>query len=41
MRVDLVFAALIVLAAFALIFYAAIDRLMTALVPWDPKRIDR
>jgi putative hydroxymethylpyrimidine transport system permease protein len=41
MRVDLMFAALIVLAAFALLFYAAIDRLMAALVPWDPKRIDR
>jgi putative hydroxymethylpyrimidine transport system permease protein len=41
MRVDLMFAALAVLAAFALAFYALIDKAMALLVPWDPKRTDR
>ncbi|MFM8799426.1 MAG: ABC transporter permease [Tagaea sp.] len=41
MRVDLMFAALTVLAAFALGFYALVDKAMALLVPWDPKRIDR
>ena len=41
MRVDLMFAALAVLAAFALAFYALVDKAMAYLVPWDPKRIDR
>ncbi|MFM7346471.1 MAG: ABC transporter permease [Tagaea sp.] len=41
MRVDLMFAALAVLAAFALAFYALVDKAMALLVPWDPKRIER
>ncbi|MCM0021366.1 MAG: ABC transporter permease [Tagaea sp.] len=41
MRVDLMFAALTVLAVFALAFYALVDKAMALLVPWDPKRIDR
>lgn len=41
MRVDLMFAALAVLAAFAIAFYALVDKAMALLVPWDPKRIDR
>ena len=40
MRVDLMFAALIVLAAFALLFYALVDKAMARLVPWDPRRTD-
>lgn len=40
MRVDLMFAALIVLAVFALLFYALVDKAMARLVPWDPKRTD-
>lgn len=41
MRVDLMFAALAVLATFALAFYALVDKAMALLVPWDPKRMDR
>lgn len=41
MRVDLMFAALAVLAVFALAFYALVDKAMAWLVPWDPKRMDR
>jgi putative hydroxymethylpyrimidine transport system permease protein len=41
MRVDLMFAALAVLAVFAIAFYALVDKAMALLVPWDPKRIDR
>jgi putative hydroxymethylpyrimidine transport system permease protein len=40
MRVDLMFAALIVLAVFALLFYALVNKAMARLVPWDPKRTD-
>jgi putative hydroxymethylpyrimidine transport system permease protein len=41
MRVDLMFAALFVLAAFAIALYALVDKAMAILVPWDPKRIER
>lgn len=36
MQTDLMFAALLVLASFAVVFYAAIDRLARHLVPWQP-----
>lgn len=36
MRVDLLFAALLVLAIFAVAFYAAIDAGLRRLVPWQP-----
>lgn len=36
MQIDLLFAALFVLAAFAIAFYAAIDALLRRLVPWQP-----
>ncbi|MBL8831142.1 MAG: ABC transporter permease [Rhodospirillales bacterium] len=40
MQVDLLFAALSVLALFAIAFYAAIDRLLRLLVPWQPVTSD-
>lgn len=36
MQVDLLFAALFVLAVFAIAFYSTIDRLLRRLVPWQP-----
>ncbi|MBI3505476.1 MAG: ABC transporter permease [Proteobacteria bacterium] len=36
MQIDLLFAALFVLAAFAIAFYSAIDALLKRLVPWQP-----
>lgn len=36
MEIDLLFAALFVLAAFAIAFYALIDALLRRLVPWQP-----
>ena len=36
MQVDLLFAALVVLAAFAIVFYALIDATLRRLVPWQP-----
>lgn len=36
MQTDLMFAALLVLASFAVVFYQAVDRLARHLVPWQP-----
>jgi putative hydroxymethylpyrimidine transport system permease protein len=38
-QVDLMFAALLVLAAMALLLHAAVDRLTRRLVRWQPERI--
>ena len=39
MQVDLMFAALLILAAMALALYAAVDGLTRRLVRWQPERL--
>ncbi|MFK8252517.1 ABC transporter permease [Ancylobacter terrae] len=41
MQTDMVFAALTILVAVALILYALVDRLMARLVPWAPETVGR
>jgi len=39
MQIDLLFAALLVLAVFAIALYGAVDALLRRLIPWAPERL--